>query len=144
MGTAGEKLNSLLQGELSAVETYNMALEKVKTPSTVTVLSACRGCHADRVARLTEMVTSLGTVPTTTSGPWGSFAKLVEAGAVVFGEGSAVGALKEGEDQGLDTYRGAAKHKDDVSGDFVSINLLPAQEKTRDAISTLYDTMPSR
>ncbi len=143
MGKPEDKLNSLLQGELSAVETYNMAIDKVTTPSTAAVLTECRGCHADRVAKLTQAITALGAEPVKSSGPWGSFAKLVEAGAVVLGEGSAVGAIKEGEDQGLDTYRGAAK-ADDTSGSFVSTSLLPAQERTQKAISSLYETMPSR
>lgn len=143
MGTPEEKLNSLLQGELSAVETYNMALEKIKTPATATILTECRSCHSDRVAKLTQMVTSLGAAPSTTSGPWGSFAKLVQAGAVALGEGSAIGALKEGEDQGLDTYKGASKHTDDVSGEFVLNNLLAAQERTQKAISALYENMPA-
>jgi uncharacterized protein (TIGR02284 family) len=143
MGTSEEQLNNLLQGELSAVETYNMALEHVKTPETAKILSECRSCHADRVAELTQFVTSLGGKPATSSGAWGSFARLVEAGAVVLGEGSAVGALKEGEDQGLDTYIGACKHNEDASRDFVSSKLLPAQERTQKAITTLYEHMPS-
>jgi hypothetical protein len=144
MGTIEERMNSLLQGELSAVETYNMALEKIETPETQKILSECRSCHINRVAELTQYVTSLGAKPATSSGPWGSFAKLVEAGAVVLGEGAAVGALKEGEDQGLDTYRGACKHNDDGSGAFVSSKLLPAQEGTQKAVTALYENMPRR
>ena len=143
MGTPQERLNNLLQGELSAVETYNMALEKVKTPATAKVLSDCLSCHADRVQELSKFVVSLGATPASTSGPWGSFAKLVEAGAVVLGEGSAVGALKEGEDKGLESYLGACKHTEDESGEFVATKLLPAQERTQKAITALYENMPS-
>ena len=143
MAKPEEKLNTLLQGELSAVETYDMALDKVKTPSTSAVLSECRSCHVGRVAKLTEMITSMGAEPAKSSGPWGSFAKLVEAGAVALGEGSAVGAIKEGEDQGLDTYS-SYKNTDDVSGQFVMANLLGPQERTKKAITELYETMPSK
>jgi rubrerythrin len=144
MGTPEERLNSLLQGELSAVETYDMALEKITTPATNKVLAECRNCHANRVEKLTQMVTSLGATPTTESGAWGAFAKLVAAGAVVLGEGPAVGALKEGEDQGLETYRGAAKHADDASSQFVVSDLLAAQENTQKAIANLYENMPAK
>lgn len=144
MGKPEDKLNSLLQGELSAVETYDMAMDKVKTPETSAVLAECRNCHANRVEKLTQMVSSLGAAPATSSGAWGSFAKLVAGGATVMGEGSAVGALKEGEDQGLDTYKSAAKNNDDTSGTFVMSDLLPAQERTQLAISKLYEAMPSR
>jgi hypothetical protein len=142
MATLHEGLNNLLQGELSAIETYDMALEKIKTPATAEILSSCRSCHANRAAELTQAVRSLGAEPATTSGPWGSFAKLVEAGAAVLGEGPAVGALKEGEDQGLDTYRSACKHTEDSRGDFVASKLLPAQERTNKAITALYENMP--
>jgi Domain of unknown function (DUF2383) len=142
MAKPEEKLNSLLQGELSAVETYNMALDKIKTPTTTAVLTECRSCHADRAAKLTEAVRSMGGEPATSSGPWGSFAKLVEAGAVILGEGSTVGAIKEGEDQGLETYQAACKHTEDASGAFVSTNLLSAQERTQKAIADLAKNMP--
>ncbi len=144
MAKPEEKLNNLLKGELSAVETYDMALERVTDPEATIVLSNCRNCHADRVEKLTQVVTSLGAEPTTESGAWGAFAKLVEAGAVVLGEIPAVGALKEGEDQGLDTYRHVLAHTDEVSGQFVASDLLPAQELTQRAITALYENMPSR
>jgi hypothetical protein len=89
------------------------------------------------------MVTSLGATPTTQSGAWGAFAKLVAGGAVVLGEGPAVGALKEGEDQGLETYKGAAKNADDASSQFVVSDLLLAQENTQKAIAHLYENMPA-
>ncbi len=142
MDKAAEKLNSLLQGELSAVETYTMAIDRVKTPATSAVLTECRSCHADRVANLTQMVKSLGGEPAKSSGPWGAFAKLTEAGAAVFGEGAAVGSIKEGEDQGLATYQSACKHLEDASGEFVSTNLLPRQERTQKAIAELAKNMP--
>jgi hypothetical protein len=143
MGKPEEKLNSLLQGELSAVETYNMAIDKVKTPTTSAVLTECRSCHVDRVASLTQAIRALGAEPASSSGPWGSFAKLVEAGSVVLGEGSTVGAIKEGEDQGLETYQAACKHTDDMTGEFVSTNLLARQEGTQKAIADLAKNMPS-
>ncbi len=143
MGTPEEHLNNLLQGELSAVETYNMALQKMKSPLTSTVLSECLSCHVNRVEKLSKMVDSLGAEPAHSSGPWGAFAKLVQAGAVVLGEGAAIGALKEGEDQGLDTYRGACKDDNGIVASFVTTDLLPAQEKTQKAITHLYENMPN-
>lgn len=46
-----------------------------------------------------------GGEPATSSGPWGTFAKLVEGGAAAFGDKAALRALEEGEDHGRDDYR---------------------------------------
>src|SRR5436190_3772391 len=108
MGTKSnvEQLNSFLRGEISAVETYQMALAKIDHVSTVRdELLVNLKSHQDRVMMLQDAIRALGGEPATTSGPWGAFAKAVEGGAKVFGEKAAVYALEEGEDHGLDDYR---------------------------------------
>jgi demethoxyubiquinone hydroxylase (CLK1/Coq7/Cat5 family) len=141
MPKTDEQLNSLLQGELSAVETYNMALEKITEPAVNAVLLQNRDCHSDRATKLESMVSEAGGTPAKSSGAWGAFAKLVEAGATVLGTSPALGSLKEGEDQGLDSYNAALKNLDDVNLKAVESDFLPAQERTRDALMTLLDNM---
>ncbi|MDR3614835.1 MAG: DUF2383 domain-containing protein [Candidatus Obscuribacterales bacterium] len=136
-----EQLNSLLQGELSAVETYNMALEKITEPAVNAVLLKNRDCHSDRATKLESMVSAAGGTPAKSSGAWGAFAKLVEAGATVLGTSPALGSLKEGEDQGLDSYKAALKNLDDVNLKVVESDFLPAQERTRDALMALLENM---
>jgi hypothetical protein len=136
-----EQLNSLLQGELSAVETYNMALEKIKEPAVNAVLLENRDCHSKRAIKLESMVSAVGGTPAKSSGAWGAFAKLVEAGATALGTSPALGSLKEGEDQGLDSYNAALKHLDDANLTTVESEFLPAQEKTRDRLMSLLDNM---
>jgi len=134
-----QTLNAMLRGELAAVETYEMVLQKAKTPHVVEVLTACKKEHEARVQRLTELVTAAGGTPDKVSGMWGAIAKLVEAGAVVLGEGSAIGSLKEGEDHGLALYKSEIKFLDGAALEAVQNELLPGQEKTQEAITKLVD-----
>lgn len=131
-----KKLNSLLRGELSAVETYRQCIEKVDEADVKRELSILQGSHAERVSRLTTEVRRLGGAPETSSGAWGSFAKLVEGGAKVFGAKAAVAALEEGEDHGKKEY----DDLDDLSPKtrtFVVSTLAPQQQRTHDALSAL-------
>ncbi|CAN5201115.1 hypothetical protein BH11CYA1_BH11CYA1_32120 [soil metagenome] len=103
--TAVDKMNGLLQGELSALETYRLALEKVEDRRAKDVLLECHMCHSKRVDSIVEKIVSLGGKPSENSGVWGSFAKLMEGGATVFGDKAAVAMLEEGEDKGLADYK---------------------------------------
>ena len=101
----GQKLNDMLQGEMSAVETYNQALKKVDDPSIRAELTEAQQCHLGRVQTLQEKVIEAGITPAKTSGAWGAFAKTVEGGAALLGDRAAVSILEEGEDKGLKDYK---------------------------------------
>jgi bacterioferritin (cytochrome b1) len=132
-----DALNKLLRGELSAVETYGQALERLRTSTFAADLAECRRSHEERVELLRQQVVRLGGKPADTSGPWGGFAKLVEGGAKLFGEKAAVAALEEGEDHGLKLYRTEVAKLDTVTRDLIERSLMPAQERTHQALSTL-------
>ena len=138
MGTKSsvEQLNSFLRGEMSAVETYQLALEKIDQISTVRdELLVNLKSHQDRVMILQEQIRVLGGEPATSSGPWGTFAKIVEKSAKVLGEKAAVAALEEGEDHGLKDYK---RDIDDLDAKrMVADKLLPAQQQTHDRLSAL-------
>jgi len=136
-----DTLNEFLRGELSAVETYRQALEKLGGTSHRTQLEEGRRSHEQRVAKLQEQVRRVGGQPSQGSGAWGAFARLVEGGAKVFGEAPAIAALEEGEDRGLKLYRGDLSGLDPVSRQFVQSDLLAAQEQTHRAMSTLKKTI---
>jgi uncharacterized protein (TIGR02284 family) len=133
-----DHLNSFLRGEISAVETYDQALKKLASnPSVAPTLRECQTSHQNRAQLLRTQIQSLGGRPADGSGMWGSFAKLVEGGAKTFGEKAAIGALEEGEDHGRNDYR---RDLDDLSPpvrDFVQTRILPEQEHTHDAVSSL-------
>lgn len=92
--------DSLLRGELSAVETYRQAYEKFPLPALKELLSS----HGDSAVRIRQHIERNGGEGSKSSGPWGAFAKLVEGTAKVLGEAAAFKALKEGEEHGLKEY----------------------------------------
>ncbi len=135
------KLNSFLRGEISAVETYRQALEKVTDANLRSQLQTCEQDHEQRVDLLRERITSLGGTPDRSSGAWGAWAKLVQGGGNLLGEKTAIQALEEGEDHGLNDYR---RDLDELDGDtrsWVEANLLPKAERTHGAVSTLKRTI---
>jgi hypothetical protein len=134
-------LNGFLRGEISAVETYRQAIEKLGAGPTQLQLEDCRRSHEQRVAKLREQVARLGGEPAKDSGAWGSFARLVEGGAKAFGEKAAVAALEEGEDHGLKLYRDDLDKLDATARQLVESDLLPAQERTHQFMSTLKRTI---
>ena len=142
--TSVDQLNSFLRGELSAVETYRMALDKLDAASPARIeIESCMASHQERVAALREAIVAVGGQPSTSSGPWGTFAKAVEGTAKVFGDKAAISALEEGEDHGLKDYKGGL---DDRDMDFqarsiLTGRLLPAQQATHDRMSALKHRM---
>lgn len=88
-------LNSLLRGEISAVETYNQAIEKFTGEQESVVLQRLKTEHVESAAILREQVTQAGGTPDTSSGAWGAFAKGVEGTAKLLGESTALKAGRE-------------------------------------------------
>lgn len=136
-----DTLNELLRGEISAVETYRQALEKLTSSPARAQLEDCCRSHEGRVQKLRAEVVRLGGNPDEKSGAWGTFAKLVEGGAKAFGEKAAIAALEEGEDHGLRLYRDDIAKLDASSRALIEQDVLPAQERTHRALSTLKHAM---
>ncbi len=140
MGTAQNvsHLNSFLRGEISAVETYRMALDKIPSDSPARMqLESCLASHQERVILLRDAVLQLGGEPASSSGAWGTFAKTVEGGAKVFGEKATISVLEEGEDHGLKDYRGDLDDLDGTALRLVQSKLLPEQIQTHRTMSQL-------
>ncbi|CAN5950456.1 unnamed protein product [Sphagnum jensenii] len=137
MAEAVQSLNGLLRGEISAVETYVQALDRVKDPEFTSVLQQCKREHEERAVLLSNLVTKAGGTPETKSGPWGFFAKLVEAGATALGPEPAIGALEEGEDHGIESYKAELKKLESPYKEVVEQQLYPSQVATQQAITDL-------
>jgi uncharacterized protein (TIGR02284 family) len=135
------KLNSLLRGEISAVETYRQALGKITDPSIKSQLQKCEEDHEQRIGLLQERIRSLGGTPEKGSGAWGVWAKLVQGGGDLLGEKTALQALEQGEDHGLKDYRRELDELDGETRTWVASNLLPKAEQTHGAMSTLKRTV---
>ena len=135
------KLNSFLRGEISAVETYRQALDKITDPTIRSQLESCEQDHARRIDLLRARITSLGGTPDQKSGAWGVWAKLVQAGGDLLGEKTALKALEEGEDRGLNDYRRDLDELDIETRGWVESILLPNAERTHGALSALKRTV---
>jgi uncharacterized protein (TIGR02284 family) len=146
MGTKSsvDELNKLMRGELSAVETYQMAIDKLdKNSAARAELESCMASHQSRVMMLRDQIIALGGEPSKGSGPWGAFAKTVEGTAKIFGDKATISALEEGEDHGLSDYRRELEDKDlDPAARAIVIGqLLPAQQQTHSRLSALKKTI---
>lgn len=107
---AVDELNSLLRGELSAVETYEQALSKVdEYPAAMQEVRRIRDEHRDASQTLREHVTKFGGTPSTGSGVWGDFAGAVTGAAKLVGPDTTLAALKTGEEHGIRDYESALK-----------------------------------
>ena len=132
------QLNSFLRGEISAVETYRIAIEKLDPGSpALSELFACAKSHERRVEKLTAKIRSLGGVPDQGSGAWGTMTKALEKGAAVLGDKAAISLLEEGEDHGLKDYRTDLEKLDADARMLVTSELLPQQEETHRTLSNL-------
>lgn len=127
-------LNSLLRGEISAVETYDQAIKHLQDQP-VDDLVANRDCHRQRVDLISSNIHQHGGVPDTTSGVWGSFARMVERGASLISDRTVTAALEEGEDRGVAQYRKPGD-LDPSSIQLIDMVLLPRQLETHDRMRT--------
>ncbi len=130
-----EEFNSYLAGEISAVETFDLALEKAKDAQVVRILQDCKKSHMKRVADLMTRVKQLGAVPSSGSGPWGPFAKFNQDTATT--ERDAVALLEQSEAERLVNYESQRRL---VVGPVLSVlenELLPAQHESHLALSAL-------
>lgn len=123
--------NSLLRGELSAIQTYDQALEKFSGSSETATLERIRAEHEESAQILRNHIADMGGTPDSDSGAWGSFAQAVEATAKLLGQSAALKALIEGEQHGIKEYEQALE-KDEV--------MVEAKESIREALlPSLFD-----
>jgi rubrerythrin len=131
--------NSLLRGELSAIETYGQAIEKFDNSSERRALEILRADHVTNAQVLRQHIREMNAAPSTSSGPWGTFAKAVEGTATLLGKSPALAALEEGEKHGVDEYRDALENEavmEDIK-DQIRQTLLPSLEKHLDTLAGL-------
>jgi hypothetical protein len=129
----GRQLNSLLRGEISATETYRMAIDHVADdPDNLTNLGVLRDMHREhgRAAQeIRDRIRELGCDATESSGAWGAWAQTVQGTMNLFGDTSALKALKEGEEHGLKDYQSAVDEVDATSRQLIQSQLIPAQQR---------------
>jgi len=128
-GRAVGQLNSLLRGEISAVQTYDQAIRKLADehgPDAAELRRIAQE-HGEHAQDLRARVRALGGEPDDSAGAWGSLVQAIEGASKLLGDGAALKALREGEEHGLRDYRDALSELDLESRRVVQDVLLPAQ-----------------
>jgi len=99
--------NSLLRGELSAVEAYDQAIENHSGSPAATELRRIRSEHSLSVSLLAANVRDMGGMPEKDSGAWGNLVHAIQSSANLFGINSAIESLQTHEGLGRDDYKAA-------------------------------------
>lgn len=128
-----ETLNKLLKDELSATETYQQALDKLRDDAQLggsKSITQLHEAHQDAVSSIQSLISRLGGTPSEDSGTWGTWAKLVQGGANMLGKKAALMALQGGEKSGAEAYEEALQETELPSDirSLIETKLLPAQQ----------------
>jgi uncharacterized protein (TIGR02284 family) len=138
-----DETNKLLRSELSAVETYQQALEKEQQKfgheTEFQQLNAILSEHQQAASQLRTQIQQLGGTPVQDSGAWGAWSKIVMGTAKLMGDKAALKALKEGEESGLKEYEEVLQDPDTPSEVKPVINSLLARQQEH--IRTLDELM---
>jgi bacterioferritin (cytochrome b1) len=132
---AVRQLNSFLRGEISAAETYRMAIDKLAdseqtvAQTNVGLLREIQEEHGRAAQTLRDRIQELGGEASDSSGAWGAWAKTVEGTMNIFGDAAALEGLKEGEEHGLKDYQAGVDDIDPTSAQLVQNQLIPAQQR---------------
>jgi len=134
-----EEFNALLAGEISAVETYDLALKTAVREDIKQALVKCRNSHSNRVDGLTVRVADLGGKPAGSSGLWGPFAAFSQKGAG--SETDAIALLEQSEAERLVQYEAQQKIVVSPVLEVLATDLLPAQHETHLTMSSLLKSL---
>jgi hypothetical protein len=145
-GEAVRQLNSFLRGEISAAETYRMAIDKVSTSddahaANLGLLREIQEEHGRAAQALRDRIREMGGEPSDSSGAWGAWAKFTQGTANLFGDASALKSLKEGEEHGLKDYQEGADDVDRSSMELVQNQLIPAQQRHINLLDQLINSV---
>jgi hypothetical protein len=133
------EFNAFLSGEISAVETYELALKSAIEADIREALIKCRNSHSNRVDKITACVLELGGEPATSSGVWGSFAAFIQKGAG--SEAKAIELLEESEAERLVQYEAQQKLVVSPVLEVLKDDLLPLQHETHLTMSSLLKSL---
>jgi hypothetical protein len=126
-----KNVEELIKVELSALKSIHSVLPRIKNSKEKEQLTSIWQDHLDVVNKLKKFASKEFKDEEAKSGPWGAFASAFTKGASLFGDKTAMKALKFGEEHGLNEYRDAVKnlHLDPQLKDLIQKEILPVQEK---------------
>ena len=139
------QLNSFLRGEISAAETYRMAIEKAgnseKNAANLGLLREMQEEHGRAAQAIRDRIRELGGEPSDSSGAWGAWAKFTQGTANLFGDAASLKSLKEGEEHGLKDYEEGIDDIDATSAELVQNQLIPAQHRHINVLDQLINAV---
>ena len=134
---AVDQLRSFCRGEMSAVETYQQAIQATKQDWLLKRLRENLASHEARVLLLRRRIEQLGGTPPESSGPWGTFTNVVEGVAAAISDSAALSTLEEGERHGIVVYQRDFFNMDEISQRLIAEHVLPQQIVTRNRLTAL-------
>lgn len=142
-GPSIDQLNSLLRGEISAAETYRMAIDKLadNATSSAGLLREIQEEHGRAAQGIRDRIREIGGEASDSSGAWGAWAKVVQGTMNLLGDASSLKALKEGEEHGLKDYEDAVEKVDATSAQLIQNQLMPAQHRHIDLLDQLINAV---
>jgi hypothetical protein len=140
-----QKLQQCYRNELSALETYEIALKSVTHVGLHHTLQEILVSHGQREERLGKELRAAGAELPPSSGAWGLFAKAFQTGADLFGDRAAIAALEHGEEATVALYKDGLDASAPATRRLLTNDLLPMADHTRAACETLrsYTAAPS-
>jgi len=141
-GCDTDALNYLLRCELSAVETYSLAVARLDDQLVIADLQKIRDEHGRAVRTLLDHVVGAGGHPANSAEVWDAFASVV-ADAQVIAPTTALAALRQGEERVLAEYESALENED-IHPDcrrLILTDLLPAGRKHVEELNRLLGGM---
>jgi hypothetical protein len=123
-----ETLNGLLKTSLAAGKTYTIAIHKIERDRDreAIALRVIQRNHEENAGKLRAEIRRQGGDPEDKTGAFGVFSKAVEGVASLFGDSSAVRALREEEERALSQARRALGDLEGSARSLVSDVLIPS------------------
>lgn len=132
------QLDDLIRGEMAAVKAYDSVVTKVKDPKELSKLKTIRQNHMDAAEKLKTFAGKDVKEDTKSAGAWGSFAKAYTGGAKLMGDETALKALRQGEEHGINEYKEALED-DSIKPELkqmIKTQFLPKQEEHIETLNT--------
>ena len=137
--SSSKKLVECLQGELTAVEAYELALQSITHVGMHNELQQALESHAKRSEKLRDTLQKLGAEVPEGTGMRGAVTKAIQAGADVLGERPAIAALEAGEDRLVRMYAEGLDGLDSSTKTLIERDLRAEQQKTHDLCKAIKD-----
>lgn len=129
------EFNEFLEDEMSAVKSYDIALDKQVNSVHKEALGECRQAHAELVKKLRSCVSQLSGTPKKDAGIFGGFNVAVEDRAAT--PTDAIALLEQAEAERLVRYEAQRKIVPPPVLSVLENELLPSQHKTHLTVSAL-------